>query len=511
MTPHRVRERWFVLYALALGILGILALAYLFVYQTTTVDLFTLLLFTVTAVIVSSFQVPIYRAAAQSLLHRSPPLAALGDVELGMEGAILLGIMLAAGPSLGGWVAFISGLVTSVLSKPRARSAPCAGQAMSTGGLPPSRSNSGLSTALGTAALSTAAPGTTMPSPKLSGGNRGRPRVDRIPSPWVDHVASALLNGGRGVLAIGAAWWAYHGMGGTLRPFSMDTNLALALIVTCIVYALVRRSVAWLALVLLHVPPWQGVEGLLGPGPLAAELLPLPVAFLVSATYAGLGWSCFLMLALVFIGMGAVAWQMMETIWNGREQVYILKLRQEVSQGAADAAHDIDALCALAYRFCDEAVAPAKFEIGLYDCTQTLVYIRMAVENGSSLPPMSIPQTPLWTWLSELKEAVLAETEAEIAALPFDLPPLESGHPTRAAIFAPLFSAMEHGLPLSADPTVPSVNASGTEEPMPQPLGAIVVQSPVSNGLNACALARVQVVAEQIGLAIGKVQSAPAE
>ena len=101
MSAHGFHERWFILYALVLGILGVLALAYLFVYQTTAVDLFTLLLFTVTAVIVSSFQVPIYRTAARSLLRRSSTLAALGDVELGMEGAILLGFMLAAGPSLG--------------------------------------------------------------------------------------------------------------------------------------------------------------------------------------------------------------------------------------------------------------------------------------------------------------------------------------------------------------------------------------------------------------------------
>jgi hypothetical protein len=505
MIARRVRERWFALYALALGILGILALAYLFAHQTTTVDLFTLLLFTVTAVIVSSFQVPIYRSAAQSLLRRSPTLAALGDVELGMEGAVLLGIMLTAGPSLGGWVAFISGLVTSVLSRPRAHSAPCAGQAMPAEGLSPGRANGGLSSALGTAAQSTAAHGPTVP-----GGSRCKSHSDRLPSPWVEHAASALLNGGRGVLAIAAAWWAYHGMGGALRPFTMSTNLALALIVMCIVYALVRRSVAWLALVLLHVPPWQGVEVFLGPGALAIELLPLPVAFLVSATYGGLGWSCFLMLAMVFIGMGAAVWQMMETIWNGREQVYLLKLRQEVSQAAADAAHDVDALCALAYRFCDEAVAPAKFEIGLYDCTQTLVYIRMAVENGSSLPPMSIPQTPLWTWLSELKEGALAETGAEITALPFALPPLESGHLARAAIFAPLFPARQQDLPMPAESADPSASVSRTDDAMPQSLGAIVVQSSIPNGFNACALARVQVVAEQIGSAIGKVQSAPA-
>jgi hypothetical protein len=505
MTADIVRKRWFILYTLALGILGILALAYILAYQSTTVDLFTLLLFTVTAVIVSSFQVPVYRTAAQSLLRRSPTLAALGDVELGMEGAVLLGIMLAAGPSVGGWVAFISGLVTSVLSRPRTRSAVCAGQAMSEGGLPPSRADANLSAAQSTAAQSTAAQ-----SPAMSGSSRGSPRVEHLPRPWVDHAASALLNGGRGILAIGAAWWAYHGMGGVLRPSSMNTNLALALIVMCVVYALVRRLVAWLALVLLHVPPWQGVEALLGPGPLAVELLPLPVAFLVSATYVGLGWSCFLMLALVFICMGAVVWQMMETIWNGREQNYLLKLRQEVSEGAVAAAHDVDALCALAYRFCDEAVAPAKFEIGLYDCTQTLVYIRVAVESGSSLPPMSIPQTPLWTWLGELKEGALAETEAEIAALPFEMPPLRSGHLVRAAIFAPLFPAGEHALPLPADPTAPSADASETDEAMPQPLGAIVVQSPFPNGLNACAMARVRVIAEQIGLAIGKARIAMA-
>jgi len=496
MSAHGFHERWFILYALVLGILGVLALAYLFVYQTTAVDLFTLLLFTVTAVIVSSFQVPIYRTAARSLLRRSSTLAALGDVELGMEGAILLGFMLAAGPSLGGWVAFITGLVTSVLSRPRASTAPCAGQATSASKTSPSRASGAHSAA---------------PRSAMTDGSWDRTHAYRLPGPWVDHVASALLNGGRNVLAIGAAWWAYHGMGGTLRPFSVNTTLALALIVMCIVYALVRRLAAWLALVLLHVPPWQGIESFLAPGPLAVELLPLPVAFLVSATYAGLGWSCFLMLALVFIGMGAVVWQMMETIWNGREQVDMLKLRQEVSQGAAGAVHDVDALCALAYRFCDEAAAPAKFEIGLYNRTLTLVYIRLAVENGSSLPPMSIPQTPLWTWLSELKEGVLAETEAEIAALPFDLPPLGPGQLPRAAIFAPLFSAQQQDQPLPAEPATLSVSVPGPEEATPRPIGAIVLQSPISNGLDARALAYVQVIAEQIGLAIGRVQSALAE
>jgi len=299
-------------------------------------------------------------------------------------------------------------------------------------------------------------------------------------------------------------------MGGVLRPFSVNTPLALALIVMCIVYALVRRLGALLALVLLGVPLRQGVENLVAPGPLAVELLPLPVAFLVSATYAGLGWSSFLLLALVFIGLGAVMRQMMEMIWDGREQVDMLKLRQEVSQAAADAVPDVDALCALTYRFCDQAAAPAKFEMGFYNCTLSLVYIRLAVENGSSLPPMSIPQTPLWTWLGDLKEGVLVETEAEIAALPFDLPPLGPGQPPCSAIFAPLFPAKQQALPLPAEPDAP-VDVSGPETATPRPIGAIVLQSPVPNDLDAYALARVRVIAEQIGLAIGKAQPAPTE
>jgi hypothetical protein len=487
MPAYGFHQRWFILYALCLGILGISTLAYLFVYQAMAVDLFTLLLFTVTAVVISSFQVPLYRTAAQSLLRRSPTLAALGDVELSMKGAILLGAMLVAGPSLGGWVAFITGLVTSVLSRPRVSIAPCAGQGSPTGTVPPRRVKD--------------------VHPAIEDGSCDKTRTHRQSGPWVYLGAAALLNGGRDVLAIGAAWWVYRGMGGTLRPFSVTTPLALALIVMCIIYALVRRLAAWLALLLLDIPLRQGVETLASPGPLAVELLPLPVALLVSTIYTGLGWSCFLMLAAVFIGLGAVMRQMMETIWNEREKIDVLELRQEVSQAAAAAGCDIDGLCALAYRFCDQAAAPSKFEIGLYNCTQTLVYIRLTVENGSSLPPMSIPQTPLWMWLSNLREGMLAETEAEIAALPFELPPLGPGQPPCSAIFVPLFLSRQQTLPVPAEPDA-SVGAPGPEETTSRPIGAIVLQSPVPNGLDACALARVQVITEQIGLAIGEARSA---
>jgi hypothetical protein len=89
------------LYALLTGIVGLFILIWLFVHPAISVDLATLLAFTLFAVLLSYFRISIGKTG-----------------EVGLTGAVLLGAALIGGPAWGGWVGFITGLVTGLIVRP---------------------------------------------------------------------------------------------------------------------------------------------------------------------------------------------------------------------------------------------------------------------------------------------------------------------------------------------------------------------------------------------------------
>jgi hypothetical protein len=433
-----------------------------------SVDLPTLLLFTGVALIVSYFQIPIGREEA----------------ELSLEGAILLGAALAGGLVLGGWAAFITGLAT------------------------PMKRIKGF-----------------LPASIV---HRTR-RLGRHPSPenmsihagWVENASVSVLSGGRNVVAIAVAWTAYRGMGGTLAPTTIDTRLALALIILCVVYALIRCLWGWPAILLQSAAPQQTLMSIVHPAAILVELAPLPVSLLTSATFAQLGRSFFLLLALVFIGLGAVMRQMIETIYAMRVQIDTLTLRDRVRQAIANTPRELDALIPLAHRLCREIVRAAKFEIGLYKhhtavdgegdhvasglqseasdgSSFTHVSIQVAVHNNENLPPIRVPITPLWAWLSELREPLLVRTEAQLQQLPFTLPPLNAGKGPQAAMFVPLTSVLlQRG------------SQEDSKKPAPRQIGAFVFQSAHPDAFSISDMEQIALVADQIAAALGTLTERP--
>jgi hypothetical protein len=199
-----------------------------------------------------------------------------------------------------------------------------------------------------------------------------------------------------------------------------------------------------------------------------------------------------------------------------REQVHLLELsnqvQQAIDQTTRDSPHNVDALCALTYPLCSAIAPAARFEMGLYDRTATYFHLKVAVHGDEHLPPMNLPLTPLWSWLGARREPFLAETEAQLAALPFELPPIGQDQQPRSALFVPLpykgsrGAVGDPGGSLSpADGNSPS-DSTPDGEPLAQrgdpPLGAIVLQSPYPRAFRAQDAKRVAVVAEQISLAI---------
>jgi hypothetical protein len=466
MPTRSQSQHWTYLYALFSGLLGMIILLRLFACQAMPVDLPTLLVFSSLSLIVAYFAVPLSGQA----------------VELGFDGPLLLGAALIGGPAFGGWTAFITGLAAAI--KP---------------------------TNLFAAPFQPPIAQAVLPAPLLTPASLiYRRREVR----GVDRAAAALLASGRNVMAVSLAWWAYAGVGGKTAPAAVDTSLALALIVFFVIYALLRCL--WLLpLRILQSPaPRQVWAAMVEPATLAIELAPLPTAFLIATTYLQLGWSSFLVLALVFTGVGAVMQQMHQEINRASRQIDVLNLALQVQQAVLYAPLQVSELCALAYRLCAQSVPLAKFEMGLYESALGSeidptpgayaidhVHLQVATDGATVMPPMRIPLTPLWSWLSEQRAPLLVESREQLEALPFDLPPLEQKHPPQSAILIPLLR-----LPL-ASPGQPQAADGEPDAPLPPALGGIVIQSPHKNAYQAQDAQHIAVIAGQISLAIQKAQS----
>jgi hypothetical protein len=403
MLFEEARKRLSYLYAALSGATGLLILVWLFTRHAAPVDLATLLAFTLTALIVSYFRVPLSQTRNS----------------LGLDGLVLLGATLAGGPILGGWSAFISGLVASVL-----------------------------------------------PFPKPETGTR-----------WTDRAAATLLSGGCNVIAMAAAWGAYLGSGGRLAPTVLDPAQTLAFAILCVLYALIRHL--WrVPSMMLCTRDRRDLRQLLNLEGFLFELAPLPAALLIAATFVKLGWSFYLLMAFVLIGLSAVMRQMIEEIRTQQERATSLAFDNEVKEAVARARAEVGELCALAHQLCAQVVHAPKFELGLYDDTQAAVHIQVAVNGGDKLPAMHLPITPLWEWLGERREPQLLREEIQFKQLPFSLPPIE-GQAPQAAILVPLLS-----------------QAQG------EALGGLVLQAPRSDAFSAQDVARIGAIAAQIGPAI---------
>jgi len=419
MSNTELRHGLSHLYALLTGVIGLFVLIQLFARQTSSIDLATLLAFTLMALIASYFRIPV------------------GQGDLALDGAVLLGATMADGVALGGWASFITGLVTGIMS---------------------------------------------LPSKPISA------------SGWADSASAALLNGGRNVIAMAAAWWCYQGLEGSAVPVSIDTAQALAVIILCVAYAAVRHLWEWPVLALQSQTPIRQLSNQIRLDDFLIELAPLPIALLTAATFVKLGWSFFLLLAFVFTGLGAIVRQMLETMRNMQRRITTLEITNQIMEAIADTPTESNALGTLAHQLCKQIVPAPKVELGLYNDEHTHVDIRVSLDNEARMPVMHIPLTSLWDWLDERQEPYLAQSKAQLDQLSFSLPPMSKDRIPQTAMFVPILSRVQ--------------DESKGDQTTPRPtIGGIVLQSPYPDAFTSQDMAHIVAIADQIGTAIGRTQA----
>lgn len=433
-TQPTLRRRLSHIYALLIGLFGVIVLVQLVEHQTAPFDLLALLSFTLLALIVSYFRIPVGRDSAEFVL----------------DGAILLGATLTGGPVIGGWAAFITGLITSFVPLPTRQA---------------------------------------------------------VPPPWIDSVSSATLHGGRNVIAVSGAWIVYYNLGGTLKPLTLTPLTALALLVMCLTYALIRTLTTWPSTLLQSLTPRQTFSKLLNAHALLVDLIPLPVALLISPAFVQFDWTRFLILSLVLIGMGAAMHQMVKTIHTLQVQMATLQFTDQVRQAITDAPQNLHALCSVAHQFCAEIVS-VKCEIGLYNDTMSHVHIFISSDGHTVLPSMRIPLIPLWEWISTCPKATLIEASAQAGNSPSSLPPLGLDQASQTILVVPIKNRLRP-VPTQQNSVLPEQSAppepSSTSEQ--RSLGALLLHSERPGMFDLQATERLSILADQIGEALPRLQS----
>jgi hypothetical protein len=351
----------------------------------------------------------------------------LAGTHIGLDGAVLLSATLAGGPALGGWASFAAGLVTGI----------------------------------------------AIPD-------------QRDPPGWGDRTAQALLNGGTNVLASLLAWLSYEGMNGNGQT-AIDGRESMPVLLLCLVYALVRYTWTWPYWLLHTRAHGQPTTNLLSLTGFALEFLPLPAALLTAATFVHLGWAFFLLLVLVYVGLGAIMRQMLAHIVAQQEQIEALDLRARVCESIGETPLEISKVSKLACTLCQQVAPADRFELGLYDLLHTQITIQVSAQGDTQLPAMRMPVTPLWEWLSKQSEPQRYSGE-DLSQLPFTLPPFEQVLP-RHVLFVPLV------------PDTPVAEGETNE-----PTGGIVLQSAADAAYTDKQLAYVAEIAKHITKALSRCQ-----
>jgi hypothetical protein len=284
----------------------------------------------------------------------------------------------------------------------------------------------------------------------------------------------------------------------------------LAVVVLCLTYAGVRCLWLWILLLLRGTAVGGSRPGVLSPTCFLAEVLPLPSAVLVAATFVWLGWPYFLLLAFLFIGPSALMHRMVERLHALHDELALLRRTGQIKDRIVRTPQEIGPLSSLAYELCAQIAPCDKFELGLYDASYTHVYIQVSTEDDTRLPPMHIPITPKWEWLSELAATQRLNDQDQIEQLPFSLPPLGKDGAPRSALFVPILSAVsETAAPSEAQPgagTSEGANSARVpdqEMPPSSPIGAMVLLSTEAEAFSEREAYLIDFLAAQLALALG--------
>lgn len=176
---------------------------------------------------------------------------------------------------------------------------------------------------------------------------------------------------------------------------------------------------------------------------LFGEVAPLPLAALVAAIYTTLGISYFLLCAAALLAASIAVRQAIQNLRRQRRSVAELALLNEASRSIIRSELDVDALCDLIYRQASKVVDTSSFHLGLFDAGSDTYTLMVRVQDRMRLPRLSVDLPAgdgIVGWMRKTGRALLVEDfEREMDQLPAR-PRYQSKRPPRSGIYVPLLN-----------------------------------------------------------------------
>ena len=262
----------------------------------------------------------------------------------------------------------------------------------------------------------------------------------RYPFHPTTHLGTPLFNAGLKALMALVSGAVFLRLGGVIPPHSVELDQVVPMSALFLTW-FVLDHLGWFLRVTLADGPaaaWTFLRRVWF-WSVTVELLPLPLAPLMTAVLVRLGATEFAILAGTLIALSLIVHRQATTRQELNERVAELITFEELGQAIVQAQMDLKRLADLAYEYATRVVVSADFRLVLMDPEKNALRPVLWVEDGERRPPDKMPLEGLNEWLRDAREAqFVADTQREDG-----VPQMALMQGTRSLLAVPLMAGRD--------------------------------------------------------------------
>ncbi len=237
----------------------------------------------------------------------------------------------------------------------------------------------------------------------------------------------------------------YVRQGGIIAPTVVTWQMSIPLLTTLILWFILDH-IAWGFRTFLRAGWSELLDSLRNTltSSVLVELFPLPFSIVIALAYVGMGEPVFVLLALALVASGALL-QRLTQVWNRlEERLAELDVMSDFGRALVKAQLDANQLYELLYTYSQRLMDAPVFILELVDPEQTWVDVVIHVERGQRQPPQKVPMTETMKWMASTPQAFLSNNVTK-DGLPFE--PHVTGELPQSLMMVPLLAGQElHGV-----------------------------------------------------------------
>jgi sigma-B regulation protein RsbU (phosphoserine phosphatase) len=233
----------------------------------------------------------------------------------------------------------------------------------------------------------------------------------------------------------------YTRLGGRISPTVVSWQMLAPLLATLGLWFALDH-IAWGLLTFLRAG-WAGLldfyHTILAYS-ILVELLPLPLSIVIALSYSAMGEPAFVLFSLALVASGALLQKLTQAWSQLEQQLAELSVLNEFGHALVEAHMDLDQLYELLSSQCRRIVDVDVFILELVHPERKRVQAVVHIEEGERKPLREFPMTEMVKWMASRREPFLSN-QVKKDGLPFD--PVVIGDLPDALLMLPLLAGQE--------------------------------------------------------------------